>query len=696
MFRIAKPIYPIGKSRELNTYAVFRTQVGCVTDAVLHITAFSFYRVTVNGRFLGFGPARTAEGYARVDELPLGELLTEEQNEVKIEVSGYYCRSLSTVKQPSFLQAEILGGGEVIAATGRDFYCQMPKTRLQRVERYSVQRHFSEVWDLRAAADTETVETEVITPAPELLSRVAPMPFYEDIKVSAAASVGALEPDAELPVQRDFYSFPCLPDFWGGFTREEIAYHPYEWIQGFRQVKAAGRTELPLTLSAGEYAILDLTRIETGFFMLSATAARESDLVLAFSEDASGEHFAFTDMHSHNALELLLPAGKQSDCMSFEPYVLRYAILAVKSGEVILRSFGVKSFVRNVQSVPSLSTGDPVLDEICASAVRTYSHNAVDIYMDCPSRERAGWLCDSYFTAQSEFAMLGSTDTEAAFLQNYILYRDNGEIPAGVLPMCYPGDTQIDGKFIPQWTMWYILEVEQYLNVRRPDADRELFRPSIERLLDFYRAYENSDGLLEKLPSWSFVEWSIANQWTQDVSYPTNLLYAQVLECVDRIYGDDFCRRRAGEIRQRVLEQAFNGEIFCDHAVRNEAGELIRETDASEACQYYAMLFGGYDWKAPMFDGLRELVLHVFGSKREGRREDIAEVNAFIGAYLRLEALQRIGEYELLLNDIKFFFGGMSQETATLWEYRQRHGSRDHGFASYAYVAVKEALKHLM
>jgi hypothetical protein len=71
---------------------------------------------------------------------------------------------------------------------------------------------------------------------------------------------------------------------------------------------------------------------------------------------------------------------------------------------------------------------------------------------------------------------------------------------------------------------------------------------------------------------------------------------------------------------------------------------------------------------------------------------NIHPVNAFIGAYLRLETLIKMGEKELLLKDAVGFFGHMGADTGTLWEYRQRHGSRDHGFASYALVAIRRAL----
>ena len=98
---------------------------------------------------------------------------------------------------------------------------------------------------------------------------------------------------------------------------------------------------------------------------------------------------------------------------------------------------------------------------------------------------------------------------------------------------------------------------------------------------------------------------------------------------------------------------------------------------------------------APKFQPLYHLVKNVFAPDRNGAMSDIMEVNAFIGAYLRLEALLKLEEYELLLKDVVGFFDNMGEYTETLWEYRQYKGSCDHGFASYALVAIEKAVKGL-
>jgi len=96
----------------------------------------------VNGAFAG-------HGLYRVDELPLETLLKPGKNELLIEVAGYNSNSYYLLDQPSFLQAEIVSGDRVLAATGGEGFVEfIDRSRVQKVQRYSFQRTFSEVWRL--------------------------------------------------------------------------------------------------------------------------------------------------------------------------------------------------------------------------------------------------------------------------------------------------------------------------------------------------------------------------------------------------------------------------------------------------------------------------------------------------------------------------------------------------------------------
>lgn len=696
MFINARPIWIKDKECEMNVHAVFRVQVDIRTKSKLHIAGTAFYRVFVNGTFIGAGPARTAKGYVREDILPLD--VQDGMCEILIETVGYYCCSYSTVLQPSCILAEIQCDGASVAYSGRDFEAYYPKCKVQKAERYSMQRHFCEVWDYKdftsLTDERNKVQTMVLPDMPCVIDRQVPYPLYEDIDLNKVYNRGIYTYDETLPYKKESYSWAELPEEWGRFEWDEIMHHPYMWLQRQKQTIIDRNVTLPLILKKGEFAIVDFGRIEAGFIKALFETTQESDVVIGFNEYYQSEEFNLPRAHVHNVVEIILSEGDCRDFQSFEPYTFRFVIIAVKEGEVRLNSVGVKTYMFDISNIENFECENQNVNEIYRAAVRTFAHNAVDLYTDCPSRERAGWLCDSYFTAKTEYVLTGNTKVEDAFLENYCLFENDGSYIEGVIPPCYPTDPSDDGVFIPQWTMWYIIEVEEYINKRGHQDMVEKFRKSIYDLLGFYRRYENDDGLLEGLPSWNFVEWSNANEWTQDVNYPTNFLYSKVLECIYLLYGDEECLRRSEEVRKATVAQSFNGCYFMDHAVRDENGILRLQEHSSEAGQYYAVLFGGIDINSEKYAELKRMILHVFTPDRKDVMPEILEVNAFIGAYLRLEVLLKMKEYKLLLSDIQKFFGNMADYTGTLWEYRQFEGSLDHGFASYALVAIKVAMEN--
>lgn len=695
MFLQAKPIWAKGMEEEMNLTLRFEATVGALHDAQLYVTAATFYRVFVNGKFLAFGPARTAKGYARVDVLPLEGLADNAENHICMEVTAYNCRSLSTCLQPGFLCAEVRCGNETVSYTGRDFTARVHGQRLQHVERFSIQRHFGEIRDL-SLPDTVPVPTVILSDPLVFLPRVAPYPHYEDI-FPTTVHRGCFAFDESLPYRENRYSWKEIPAYWGRFESQEIPHKPFRWLQRQAQTLTEKSITLPLTLREGEYVLLDFARVECGFLHTALTAHEACDVVIGFSEYCEEDTFAFTRMNCQNVLEYFLPEGTSHALQSFEPYTVRFAILMVKHGSLTLSSFGIKTFERDMTDAVRPAFSNPVHRGIYEAALRTFAHNAVDLYSDCPSRERAGWLCDSYFTGTAEHHFFGKVPVEDAFLENYRLFRDP-IMENGMLPMCYPADIKPEadgtGHHIPQWCMWYVLEVEEYLTVRNKSVDPALFRPTVEGILAYLEMFENEDGLLEDLPSWNFVEWSDANSWTKNVNYPTNFLYAAVLLAASRLYGTAALAEKARRLQARTAALSFDGEMFTDNAVRDEDGRLRNTGNTSEAGQYYALLFGNVDWNAPAYAKLKKHVLEGCRSVDTDTRKFVP-VNAFIGLYLRLKTLLKLEKYQLLLDEVGDFFGHMAEKTGTLWEYREMKGSFDHGFASYAAYAMCVALEKL-
>ena len=79
-----------------------------------------------------------------------------------------------------------------------------------------------------------------------------------------------------------------------------------------------------------------------------------------------------------------------------------------------------------------VSAEDKDLKKIFDAAVQTYRQNTFTIYMDCPSRERAGWLCDS-LGGYHYFFMWALLATVPAFLlaaRIPFTYPDTEEVTA--------------------------------------------------------------------------------------------------------------------------------------------------------------------------------------------------------------------------------------------------------------------------
>ena len=74
-FTAARGVWPVGRETRMNDFVEFRASfdVGRGTGngergTVLRITGSSVYRIRLNGKCAGYGPARAAKGFFRVDE----------------------------------------------------------------------------------------------------------------------------------------------------------------------------------------------------------------------------------------------------------------------------------------------------------------------------------------------------------------------------------------------------------------------------------------------------------------------------------------------------------------------------------------------------------------------------------------------------------------------------------------------------
>ena len=208
-------------------------------------------------------------------------------------------------------------------------------------------------------------------------------------------------------------------------------------------------------------------------------------------------------------------------------------------------------------------------------------------------------------------------------------------------------------------------------------------------LYRYFQAFENEYGLLEDLQGWIFVEWSEANtrEFVRGVNFPSNMIYALMLEYMGKLYHDDALLEKAKKIRKTIKEWSFNGTFFADNATR-ENGKLVRRDDhISETCQYYAIVTGMDVDKA-----LKEKLIKEFGLFRKDEYPNVVRSDVLPGDYMRFLWLCDIGECDRAIKECVLRFASMAEYSGTLWEKVRPTDSLDHGFASCAAVILVRAL----
>lgn len=687
-FELARPIWLCDDEGEMNKTVLFVCHVSSLDGAVLRLCAQNGYQVFVNGALVHSGPARAGRGFFRVDSVPIGRYLSCDTNEICVLISAYRCNNFYLINQEPFFCAEIVVGESVICASGDgDWRAYNYTQRIQRTQRYTFQRTFCEVYDFTQGAPLCHIGQALTTAELDIdsfIEREVSLPELPYEPYNRLIDAGEISLDGESPRFNPWW-LGEVGHSYSGFTREELDFCSTDIADS---VVFHSKSSTPSTdLHKNGYFTAEMRCNLSGFIKVELECQSDTTLCLLFDELLCDGVVKYERMDCANVVIYHLRGGGRYSLITAEPYTFKYISVVSLGGECTVSSLGiVRTDFNRGEIIKALSPdADEQIARIYNAGIETFCQNTYDIFMDCPSRERAGWLCDSFFTSRVEHLLTGKSVVERSFLSNFMMERDYANLPKGMLPMCYPAD-HADGNFIPNWAMWYVLELSEYVK-RTGDTDFALsIRDRIYELIDYFRAFEDSDGILISLEKWIFVEWSECNNLVRDISYPTNMLYCMLKRVVGELYGDEALTREAALSREAIRRRARLGLFFGDNAVKNDAGEYIMSGQISETCQYYAFFTGVATTDEDK--ELWETLLEDFGPQRHesGKWPSIHFSNAFIGNYLRCELLKINGENERLDKNIRDYFDYMALETGTLWEYVARCASCNHGFASHVLI----------
>lgn len=711
-FKQAKAVWKVGDQYVMNQTLGFRGVIIANSQkkpTILRLTGSSLYRVFLNGEFVGHGPARAGHNYYRVDELDLTQKLKTGENILAIEVAGYNVNSYYLLDQPSFLQAEVTVDGKVKLATLPDnnklaFELSEVKERYQKVARYSFQRTFAERYKLTPtsykwlndlSAPFEKVACEAAGDKNLLVRRVNYSKF-EIIHPNSSVSSGKVKREGKKEKYWKARFVNQIHDQFKGFKEDDLTLYPLEDIQDMKtlskidKVKAYDKSN-PVKLQNGDFKILRFDYNATGFIGATINCKKAGRFYFIFEELLTDDDVLFYRNSTNNSVTYDLTPGVYH-IETIEPYTFKYLKVIMEDGECELSNVHMREYTNPDIYDTKFACSDKRINNIFAAGMQNFRQNVVDIPMDCPSRERAGWLCDSYFSSRAEKDITGQNLVETNFLEIFWLTSGFDSLPEGMIGMCYPADHS-NGNFIPNWSMFFVIELEDYLFRTKDKELVEALKPRVMGIIDYFKKFMNEDGLLESLEKWVMVEYSSANDFVQDVNYPSNMVYTDVLRAAANMYNMPELAKQAADMQKTIIEQSFNGEFFVDNAVR-ENEKLVITNNVSEACQYFALYFLDGDTKKE-FTRLWNNLVTVFGPKRVENNPypNIDFVNAFIGTPLRLELLAQDERIAQLLDESVDYYNYMAELTGTLWEHKSHNRSCNHGFASHiVHVLYRDVL----
>ncbi len=649
-------------------------------SASLLLSAKQVYKIILNGKTVGYGPERTAHGYSKLDRLTLS--FKAGKNVLVVEVLQPFVENYYLVKENAYFCAELNAEGKTY--TSEDFSCYLQSDRVENSQRYSPQRIFAESYEMSLPRSDfyngENIFPEVETVKVEKDILIERDCTYHDLKSYGNVKLikeGAfyVNPDKRISEEDTL----IIDERFERFSEREnltdtVSYFDFDSSDG----------------SDKSYYFYEFGREVSGFINIDLEATQDSEIYILFDEilGSSGD-IKINRLSCANIIKWKIKKGKHT-LSSFEPYSLKYLKICVVSGELEDISPSVTLYENSSAYKLKFNIKDEGLDIILRAAQNTYAQNSVDMLIDCPSRERAGWINDCWFSRYAPYLFEGGNATFESLLRAYALAPNDLGIPKGMLPMCYPADFYTK-KFICACAMWFILCLNEYRKAHGENEIVELSLPKIKENLEYFKKFENEYELLEDIEGWIFIEWSDAGlpSHTSGVNFPTNMLYYKMLLSASEILEDKTLAKKAERIKENIVKLSYNGKFFEDNAVR-ENGVLTLKGHLTEVCQYYA--FECDVASKTDFPELYKTLINDFLYKKDSVHKNVGRANIIIGMCLREKLLLSMGETDRVLKEIEEIYYPMAKETETLWEHIDERASCNHGISAFAGVCIVSAL----
>ena len=675
-----------------------------------------FYQAWLNGNWLGYGPARASHGRLTIDRwaLPAGQL--REQNVITVQAFWEGIFTYDHVRGEPGIWLGLDGSDFTLWSSGR--------TGRRPTYRLSHQRGWAEEIDARKRAkgwpaggwdEAEwqpailrkmTASPPVILEERDLLPLVRVTRRAEWVSFAGSADLAGRVKHRQLGYEHT-PGFDCPEDSAARNIQEErlLPSGALDRNLAALTVSGSGDAVLAPDPAGGDRTVqLDFGHFVTGLLVLELTAPAGTVVDIGWSEapwqpelssrwsESSQPAGAVTPRECNDARQ-----GTRYTCAGgrerFEGLVImamrcvRLTFRTPQPEAITLHELSVRVSGYPIEREGAFLCSDASLNRIHRAAVETMENSIHDVYMDCPGRERGGWLNDSYSAAVGLGAISADTTLDRRFLRQFIDSLEHNRGTGTLFPLypseafAWPGGYQ---RPIACHTLFWLLQVERHLRLFGDAELRQQWQAGVATVFEGLARYRTPEGLVENIPWDEFLDWSPMEAGPLRVW--TNLIYGLALQRLGHLYGNA-AWQESGEITLRVSETASwdEGRGLYSNSLRREEGRLVPEGPFSELVNYVALWAGVVppDREKIVWRQLRNL--HPRSTDRAPMPDDLtlARCNAY-GLLYRAEIQGRRGEVAELARDLReAYLPMLDRGQTTLSEHYGYHYSLCHGFQGY-------------
>lgn len=717
LFQKAKAVFVPGLADQKNVLGAFRKNFHTKGEqkTELIIAAHTFYRVYLNGAWLGTGPATAPFGYLKADRYDLTELIRPEaaENQLAIEVIGYIPEQNFATNETSCLIAEVRSGDDVLCATDGSWECGVLRQkdcfvetlsfgRRVPLEAYSLDASYT-AWRIGTIPDGTACE-ELVTDR-VILERGVCAPDTSILRTLRMTGIYSMNQKPYDGRERSWWETDEYIARCGGaqLSRPSVDCLSLEdcAFDGESEEAPDGKGNQNCRIfNYHKPAALEfkLEAAETGFIGIEFFSEEPVVIDITWNDYLDDRGRLPVRADSVNRVIRLKTQGGSFQFESMEPHYVKYIKVIVRGGGTVeLKNLYLRTYRFPDPCAAEFVCSDMALNRIYDSARRTLLTNMLGFFFDSPERERGGWAGDSYWTGRAAFLMLSDTTVERAMLFDFLLSGDS-QMLEGSFPSCCSGNLKNDPVIMYSWNLFVLLELTDYCRRTGDEALKTAYRARVETFMKASRALKNELGVLENIPGSMFIDWSVSNDalYTQPICTAANALYAMVAERLAELYGREDYRAEAEQIRsvfrgvykelKTTKNDLFTMYPFLTDSMTLENGRLRGNGVYSEAAQYYYFWTGLLTRESA--PELWQILKEQFGpapAKYRGTAHlKVANCGVFFGHMLRFELLGRFGETQLLEKEMKTFCGYMAdQDPGTFWETMSGEDSRNHGFGAH-------------